>query len=94
MIPTSPSEIEMILQASAQTVGLEPWGSAFVSDLPLETSKGIPACALFVLAFDSHKAAVAVANEAKRMSDNRRGLSAHVCTGHGIFKRLSIVTLI
>lgn len=94
MIPTSPSEIEMILQTAAQTVGLEPDGSAFVADLPGDTSKGIPSSALFVLAFDSHKAAVAVANEAKRMSDSRRGLSAHVCTGHGIFKRLSIVTLI
>ena len=94
MIPTSPSEIEMILQSAAATVGLEPDGSAFVADLPADTSKGIPSCALFVLAFDSHKAAVAVANEAKRMSDPRRGLSAHVCTGHGLFKRLSIVTLI
>ena len=94
MIPTPPSEIEMILQSAAATVGLEPDGSAFVADLPGDTAKGIPSCALFVLAFDSHKAAVAVANEAKRMSDPRRGLSAHVCTGHGLFKRLSIVTLI
>lgn len=97
MIPTSPSEIEMILQSAAATVGLEPDGSAFVADLPADTRKGIPSSAPFVLAFDSHKAAVAVANEAKRMSYNRRdlsGLSAHVCTGHGIFKRLSIVTLI
>ena len=91
---TSPKDIEMILQTAAQTVGLEPDGSAFVSDLPVETSKGIPACALFVLAFDSHKAAVAVANEAKRNANPARKLTAHVCTGHGIFKRLSIVTLI
>ena len=90
----TPKDIEMILQTAAQTVGLEPDGSAFVSDLPPETLKGIPASALFVLAFDSHKAAVAVANEAKRNASPARKLSAHVCTGHGIFKRLSIVTLI
>ena len=91
---TSPKDIEMILQTAAQTVGVEPDGSAFVSDLPVETSKGIPASALFVLAFDSHKAAVSVANEAKRNANPARKLTAHVCTGHGIFKRLSIVTLI
>jgi hypothetical protein len=94
MIKTSPSEIEMILQSSAENVGFDPHVAAFVLDLPVDTSKGIPACALFVLGFDSYEAAVAVANEAKRMSDPRRGLSAHVCTGHGLFKRLSIVTLI
>jgi len=97
-VPNTPmnnsEDIEMILQTAAQTVGIEPDGSAFVSDLPPETSKGIPACALFVLVFDSHKAAVAVANEAKRNANPARKLNAHVCTGHGIFKRLSIVTLI
>jgi hypothetical protein len=91
---TSPKDIEEILQNAAQTLLIEPDGSAVVSDLPVETAKGIPACALFVLAFDSHKAAVAVANEAKRNASPARKLTAHVCTGHGIFKRLSIVTLI
>jgi hypothetical protein len=91
---TYPKDIEMILQTAAQTVGIEPDGSALVSDLPPETARGLPACALFVLAFDSHKAAVAVANEAKRNANPARKLNAHVCTGHGIFKRLSIVTLI
>jgi hypothetical protein len=90
----TPKDIEEILQNAAQTLLIEPDGSAFVSDLPPETLKGIPACALFVLAFDSHKAAVSVANEAKRNASPARKLSAHVCTGHGIFKRLSIVTLI
>jgi hypothetical protein len=87
-------DVSWILQNAAQTVGIEPHDSAVVSFLPPETAKGLPACALFVLAFDSHKAAVAVANEAKRNANPARKLSAHVCTGHGIFKRLSIVTLI
>ena len=93
-IETTAKDVEMILQHSAQNLMHEPMSSALVADLDAETSRGIPACALYVLAFDSHKVAVAVANEAQRMSDSRRKLKAHVCTGHGCLRRLSVVTLI
>ena len=93
-VETTAKDVEMILQHSAQNLMHEPMSSAFTEDLDPETLKGIPACVLFVLAFDSHKVAVAVANEAQRMSDSRRKLKAHVCTGHGRLRRLSIVTLI
>lgn len=93
-IETTAEDVGMILQNSAQNLMHEPTDSALVADLDAETSRGIPACVLYVLAFDSHKVAIAVANEAQRMSDSRRGLRAHVCTGHGRFRRLSVVTLI
>lgn len=87
-------DIEMILTNSAQNVGIEPYDSGFVSNLGEEAKAGLPSSAVFVLAFDTWKDAVSVAKEGKRMSDPRRKLLPHVCSGHGHFKGLFIATLI
>lgn len=89
-----PKDIEMILTNAAQNLGIEPDNSAFVSDCSNIAKEGLPGSAVFILAFDSFENAKAVANEARRSSDQRRKLLSHVCTGHGEFRGLFVATLI
>lgn len=91
---TYPKDIEMILTNAAQTLGIEPDNSAFVSDCSNIAKEGLPKSAVFILAFDCFENARAVANEARRSSDQRRLLLSHVCTGHGELRGLFIATLI
>jgi len=91
---TYPKDIEMILTNAAQNMGIEPYSGAFVSDCTSETKDGLPPSVVFFLAFDDVQEARKVAAEARRMSDQRRKLRGHVCTGHGEFGGLFIATLI
>lgn len=95
LIPmTYPKDIEMILTNAAQTLGIDPDNSGFVSDCSNIAKDCLPRSAVFILAFDSFENARAVASEARRSSDQRRKLLSHVCTGQGEFRGLYIATLI
>lgn len=91
---TYPKDIEMLLTNAAQTLGIDPDNSGFVSDISSLAKDYLPAGAVFILAFDSFENARAVANEARRSSDQRRKLLSHVCTGQGEFRGLYIATIL
>lgn len=91
---TEPKDIEMLLQAAAQTLLLEPTSSAFIEETSTLARTYLPAGTLYVLAFDSFEDARAVAKEARRSSDQRRKLLSHVCTGQGEFRGLYIATIL
>jgi hypothetical protein len=91
---TDPKDIEMILQSASQNMGFEPTGCAFIEETSTLARTYLPASTLYVLAFDSFDDARKVAKEARRISDQRRKLLTHVCTGQGEFRGLYVVTLI